>query len=145
MCQGALILLVLFGPSTLVGCPKWPGIPTLFHISGTILMIGGVVLGVVALRHLHPSITASGALKPDGALVTSGPYHFVRHPVYTAQMLFAFGWSLALGGWLTAQYAMALSVLLAFKSLYEERRLLQRFPEYQDYQSQTRKFVPFIY
>ena len=60
-------------------------------------------------------------------------------------MLFAFGWSLALGGWLTAQYAVALSVILTFKSLYEERRLLQRFPEYQVYQSRTRKFVPFVY
>lgn len=143
--QLALILLVVFGPSTLAGYPKWPVFTTCFRISGASLMAWGVVLGAAALRRLHPSITASGALKPEGALVTSGPYRFVRHPVYTAQMLLTFGWSLALGGWLTSLYAIALIVVLNFKSLKEERRLLQRFPEYRDYQSRTRKFVPFIY
>jgi protein-S-isoprenylcysteine O-methyltransferase Ste14 len=97
--QLALILLVVFGPSTLTGYPKWPVFTTYFRISGAGLMVCGVVLGAAALRRLRPSITASGALKPEGALVTSGPYRFVRHPVYTAQMLLTFGWSLALGGW----------------------------------------------
>ena len=143
--QLALILLVVFGPSTLAGYPKWPVFTTCLRISGASLMVCGVVLGAAALRRLRPSITASGALKPEGALVTSGPYRFVRHPVYTAQMLLTFGWSLALGGWLTSLYAIALIVVLNFKSLKEERRLLQRFPEYRDYQSRTRKFVPFIY
>jgi protein-S-isoprenylcysteine O-methyltransferase Ste14 len=143
--QLALILLVVFGPSTLAGYPKWPVFTRCFRISGASLMVCGVVLGAAALRRLRPSITASGALKPEGALVTSGPYRFVRHPVYIAQMLLTFGWSLALGGWLTSLYAIGLIVVLNFKSLKEERRLLQRFPEYRDYQSRTRKFVPFIY
>jgi protein-S-isoprenylcysteine O-methyltransferase Ste14 len=143
--QLALILLVVFGPSTLTGYPKWPGFTTSFRISGAGLMVCGVVLGAAALRRLRPSITASGALKPEGALVTSGPYRFVRHPIYTAQMLLTFGWSLALGGWLTSLCAIALIVVVNFKSLKEERRLLQRFPEYRAYQARTRKFVPFIY
>ncbi len=143
--QFVLILLLVFGPSTLPGYSKWPGLITFLHILGAILMVGGIVLGVIALKRLRPSITSSGGLKPEGALVTGGPYRFIRHPVYTAQMLFAFGWSLAIGGWLTALYAIALSVVLNFKSLFEERRLLARFPEYRDYQSRTRKFVPFIY
>ena len=143
--QIALMLLVVLGPSTLAGYPKWPVFTTFFRISGASLIVGGVVLGAVALRRLRPSLTASGALKPEGTLVTSGPYRFVRHPVYTAQLLFTFGWSLALGGWLTALYALALSVVLNFKALLEERRLVQRFPEYRDYQARTRKFVPFIY
>jgi protein-S-isoprenylcysteine O-methyltransferase Ste14 len=108
-------------------------------------MIGGIVLGVASLRRLRPSLTASGALKPGGALVTAGPYRLVRHPVYTAQILFAFGWALALGGWLTALCATALSALLNFKALMEERRLLQRFTEYRDYQARTRMLIPFIY
>jgi protein-S-isoprenylcysteine O-methyltransferase Ste14 len=143
--QLALILLVVFGPSTLAGFPKWPLFTIFFRIAGASLMVGGVVLGAAALRHLRLSITTSGALKAEGALVTNGPYRFVRHPLYTAQILLTFGWSLALGGWLTAVYAIALSVVLNFKSLKEERRLLQRFPEYRDYQSRTRKFVPLIY
>ncbi len=143
--QAALILLLIAGPSTVAGYPKWPGYINFIRISGACLMVGGLVLGVVALRLLRPSLTASGALKPGGTLVTSGPYRLVRHPVYTAQMLLALGWSLAWGGWLTALYAIALGVLLNFKSLLEERRLLQRFPEYQEYRARTRRFVPYIY
>lgn len=143
--QFAFILLLLFGPSTLAGYPKWPLPTTFLLIAGASLMVCAVILGVTALRHLSHSITAFGGLKPEGTLVTSGPYRLVRHPVYTAQILLALGWSLAFGGWLTALYTIALSVALNFKSLMEERRLLQRFPEYRDYQSRTRKFVPFIY
>jgi protein-S-isoprenylcysteine O-methyltransferase Ste14 len=143
--QFALILLLVVGPSTLPGYSKWPDFTRLWRISGASLMVGGVVLGVVALKHLRSSLTALGGLKPQGTLVTSGPYRFVRHPVYVAQILLGLGWSLAFGGWLTSLYALALGVLLNFKSVYEERRLLQRFPEYQEYQSRTWKFIPFIY
>ena len=143
--QLALILLVVFGPTTLAGYPNWPAFTTFFRISGACLMVFGVVIGAASLMRLRPSVTSSGALKPEGALVTGGPYRFVCHPVYTAQMLLTFGWSLAFGGWLTALYAIALSLVLHFKALKEERRLLQRFPEYRDYLSRTRRFVPFIY
>ena len=143
--QFALFLLVVLGPSTWPGYPHWPGSTRLWRISGATLLVWGVVLGAVALRYLRPSLTAAGGLKPKGALVASGPYRLVRHPLYAAQILLGLGWSLALGGWLTALYAVALGVLLSFKSSLEERRLVQRFPEYQAYQSRTWKLIPFIY
>jgi protein-S-isoprenylcysteine O-methyltransferase Ste14 len=138
----ALILLLVLGPTTVA---KWPRFTPSFRIAGVGLMVGGIVFGAVSLRRLRPSLTKFGALKPEGALVTAGPYRLVRHPVYTAQILFPLGWSLALGGWLTVLYALTLSVLLNFKALMEERRLLHRFTEYRDYQARTRMFVPFIY
>src|SRR5574341_1310694 len=50
--QLALLLLVVFGPSTLPGYPQWPGSTRLWRISGATLMVCGVVLGAVALRPL---------------------------------------------------------------------------------------------
>ncbi len=143
--QFALLFLLILGPSTWPGYPPWPGATGLWRISGAILMVGGIVLGVVALKYLRPSLTAAGGLKPNGALVTSGPYRLVRHPLYAAQILFGLGWALALGGWLTSLYAIALGILLNFKSSMEERRLLHRFPEYREYRSHTWKLIPFIY
>ncbi len=145
MLQLALTLLVVFGPSTLGSYPKWPALVALLRVSGAALTVCGAVLGVAALKRLRPSIMDSGSLKPDGTLVTSGPYRFVRHPVYAAQILLAAGWSLAFGGWLTSLFAIALMLVLDRKASMEERRLLQRFPTYRDYQSRTRKLVPFVY
>lgn len=143
--QFALLFLLVIGPSTWPGYPKWPGFTRRLRISGACLMVAGVVLGAVALKYLRPSLTARGGLKPQGALVTSGPYRAVRHPVYAAQVLVAMGWSLSMGGWLRLLYAMALGVLLNAKASHEERRLLQRFPAYREYESRTWKFVPFVY
>lgn len=139
--QIVLILLVVFGPATLAGYPKWPASTPYLSILGVSLLVSGIALGAIAIKRLQ----SSGALKPGGALLTDGPYQHIRHPLYTAQMFFAFGWALALGGWLTTLYALLLTIVLNFKSLMEERRLLQRFPEYRDYQSRTKKFVSFIY
>jgi protein-S-isoprenylcysteine O-methyltransferase Ste14 len=48
-------------------------------------------------------------------------------------------------GWLTIVYAAALFVLFDVKSRREERWLVQKFPEYRDYQRRVRKLVPFVY
>jgi protein-S-isoprenylcysteine O-methyltransferase Ste14 len=140
--QFVLILLVLLSPVTVLSSTRFSAA---FRLAGVGLMVGGIVLGAESLRRLRPSLTASGALKSEGTLVTSGPYRLVRHPVYTAQMLFTLGWSLAFGGWLTAICALLLAILLNFKGLGEERRLLQRFPEYREYRTRTRRFIPLIY
>jgi protein-S-isoprenylcysteine O-methyltransferase Ste14 len=139
--QGALLVVVLLGP---VIEPHSVRLPATFRLAGVGLVLCAIVLGAVSLRRLRPSITTSGALKSDGALVTTGPYHLIRHPVYAAQMLLAFGWSLAFGGWLTALCALSLSILSYFKAHGEERRLLLRFPEDREYKARTRRFIPFI-
>ena len=77
--------------------------------------------------------------------MTSGPFRFIRHPVYTAQMMLTLGWSLAVGGWPTGACAVALTFVLAFKARGEERRLSKAFSEYGDYRAATRRFIPFIY
>jgi protein-S-isoprenylcysteine O-methyltransferase Ste14 len=140
--QGAVIFFVLLGPAVELPATRFSAS---FRPAGVGLMLCGFVLGVEALRRLRTSITAAGGLKSDGTLVTSGPYRRIRHPVYTAQMLVSFGWSLAVGGWLTALCALLLSILLYFKALGEERRLLLRFSEYHDYKVHTRRFIPFIF
>ena len=138
--QAGLMLLVFLSP-VVVGSQFSTG----FRVAGLAFAVMGVILGIQSLRRLRSSLTSSGALKPDGALVTSGPYRFVRHPVYTAQILVAVGWSLALGGRLTALFTLALSTILIIKAHREERRLLVGFTEYREYQSTTRMFIPFIY
>lgn len=83
--------------------------------------------------------------RAGGALVTHGPYRWIRHPMYTAFLLGA--WALARTAvrdeaWL-AWYVLTL--VLWLKSRYEERWMLAQHPGYADYRQQTKRFLPWLF
>jgi len=66
-------------------------------------------------------------------LVDSGPYRFVRHPMYAAFALFAPGTALLLGSYLGLFGALVLIAVVAWRAVREERLLRERLPGYADY------------
>ncbi len=83
--------------------------------------------------------------KRGARLVTHGPYHWVRHPMYVALMLAMAGIAAeASDGLLSGMWALLLLVL-NFKAALEERLLQQRWPEYADYRARTWRFIPRVW
>jgi protein-S-isoprenylcysteine O-methyltransferase Ste14 len=79
-------------------------------------------------------------------IVTIGPYGIVRHPMYGGAILFLLGTPLLLGSSYGLVFAPLLVILLAIRSVFEERVLAQRFPEYAAYAENVRyRFVPLIW
>ncbi|HVF64793.1 MAG TPA: isoprenylcysteine carboxylmethyltransferase family protein [Casimicrobiaceae bacterium] len=75
-------------------------------------------------------------------LVVTGPYRFVRHPLYLALIVFAAGCAI---GWNTAVHwiaAAALIIVLNVKARREERFLEERFADYRDYAGRVPRLVP---
>ena len=144
--QLLLIGVVFLGPRTLPGLPDWPEVLARISIyAGAVLMLAATCLFLAAMVSLGSNLTPMPCPKPDATLVRTGPYRFVRHPIYAAGILLAFGWALMVGSWLTLVYATALLIFLDIKSAREERWLSEKFPDYPDYQRQVRKLIPFIH
>jgi protein-S-isoprenylcysteine O-methyltransferase Ste14 len=116
-----------------------------FPLAGAVLVAAGLGFSVWARRHLGRSWSSSVVVKEDHALIRTGPYAHVRHPIYTGILLALLGTVLAIGEWRgVAAFALA---LLAFewKSRAEERRMRETFPEYEQYRRQTASLIPFVY
>ena len=83
-------------------------------------------------------------LHADHVLVRSGPYRFVRHPAYTANLAFAIAAGIILANWASLLVATLL-VLIAHapRIRFEEALLKQRFPtDYRTYTHQTGGLLP---
>ncbi len=80
-----------------------------------------------------------------GPLVTSGPYRFIRHPIYTAVCLFALPGA-AYHGSVRAGAAAAVILISALVRMYcEETYLSATYPEYSDYCKRTSRMVPWVF
>jgi len=109
-----------------------------------------VVWGFVLLRRLggfRPTAEASPAFEWEntGSLVTTGIYHYIRHPMYSSLLFLAWGAvlkSMTIGTLLLCAVA---SLALAATAKAEEAENLTRFgQEYRDYKERTRRFIPFL-
>ena len=139
------LLFALMPLAVLVG-PGWPALAeTPFRIAGGALAVAGLVLIGLAFRRLGRSLTPFPRPAKEGRLVETGPYRYVRHPVYTGGLLLCTGVSLAYSP-LALLPTAALAVTWGLKVRVEERFLRGVYPQYEAYASRTRhRLVPFVY
>lgn len=106
----------------------------------------GAVLGLWAVKTMH---LGHFNIVPDPMphlnLVTTGPYRWIRHPMYTSILIFFLPAVLFVGGWIIwSSYGMLLLTLL-LKLNYEERLISLQCPDYLEYRTRTSSLVPKIY
>ena len=143
---GRLLVLLQFGLLLLMGSVALPlawvqGVPW----SSAVLALSALLLGLWTLAHnrfgnfnIHP------APKMAGALVTSGPYRWVRHPMYSSVLLAAAALALLLPLWLALVTFFALFAVLLTKARLEERWLGEWYPQYADYCLRSKRFLPWV-
>ncbi len=115
------------------------------HVGGLVIAVAGVLFGVWAIVAIGlRRVSVMPELKPDAKLVISGPYRWVRHPMYTALLLFTGGLAFSpFAVWKCLVWCVLVGVLLA-KSRIEERHLHRRFSEYDEYSRRTKRLIPFV-
>ncbi|MFK7846517.1 MAG: isoprenylcysteine carboxylmethyltransferase family protein [Rhodothermales bacterium] len=111
-----------------------------------LIAAAGILLGLYTLAfNKLGNFNIAPNLKTNAQLITTGPYQLIRHPMYLSVILFLLGVSL-LAGQLLAWAGFIISTgAMIQKSLIEEKLLLERFPEYGQYRTKTKRILPFIF
>jgi protein-S-isoprenylcysteine O-methyltransferase Ste14 len=79
-------------------------------------------------------------------VISSGPYAWVRHPMYSGGILFCVGIPLLLGSWWGLVISPVFAVLFAVRAGIEERELIAGLPGYGDYATRVRyRLLPGIW
>jgi protein-S-isoprenylcysteine O-methyltransferase Ste14 len=112
---------------------------------GLALFAMGLAFAIWARLHIGRNWGTPMSQKKDPELVTSGPYHLVRHPIYTGILTAGVGTAVALDwSWLVA-VALA-GIYFVYSATVEERNLTEVFPEaYPIYRRSTKMLVPYIF
>ncbi len=111
-----------------------------------IVQISGLILGGWAALSIKPRHwRAMSEPAEEAPLVVSGPYRFIRHPMYSSLLLLTLPMTLAPFNPARFCMWMLLVVVLIAKLRHEERILVRHFPEYERYARRTSHLVPFVY
>ena len=112
---------------------------------GAALVAAGLALAVWGRRHLGRNWSSNVVVKEDHALIRTGPYRYVRHPIYTGIILAFFGMALFIGEWRALLGTACVFLSFLIKSRAEEVQMVKLFPEYGEYRRETAALVPMIY
>ncbi len=119
-------------------------IPSYLDFMLGLIGILGLSLIIIAFFQLNKNLSPFPTPKKDATLLTSGVFKLMRHPMYTGILFITFSIAVFQGSGYKLLITFLLLILFHFKSLYEEKKLAEKFSEYEAYRQNTGKFLPKI-
>ncbi|WP_232085888.1 methyltransferase family protein [Candidatus Nitrosacidococcus tergens] len=113
---------------------------------GLYLFAIGIFLGCITLYFNRPgNFSVYPEIKDHAQLITTGIYRYIRHPMYTSLFIAMSGIVIYNDYFLNFLGLVLLAMVLISKSYKEEKLLLEKFPEYREYMTKTKRFIPCIF
>lgn len=141
----AVAFWLLFARNLRLGLLSWAIFPdlTLVRYSGLLLTCAGLAFTAWARVLLGRNWSAIVTIKQDHTLVRSGPYRWVRHPIYSGLLLAMLGTAICFGE-LRGVVGLALGLMgFWMKARLEEAFLIEQFgPQYAEYQRAVKALIP---
>jgi protein-S-isoprenylcysteine O-methyltransferase Ste14 len=104
-----------------------------------LLLICGMAWAVWSLRFLGRNVSVLAQARD---VVDRGPYRWVRHPLYTGEIVSSLGIAIGANSLAAVAAWLVLCGLQVYRALREEQVLLQALPGYRDYKSRTAALLP---
>jgi protein-S-isoprenylcysteine O-methyltransferase Ste14 len=115
-------------------------------VLGVALFIAGVGLYFLSRFTLGRFFSEAIRIKSEHKLITSGPYRFIRHPIYLGEILYFLSIPVIFGSVYGLIVMLVLVPMLIHRIGVEERALISKFgQEYIEYTRKTKKLIPCIY
>ena len=130
----------VFGFAYLLRYPDW------LRWLGVVLLTGGIGLLWYSHFHLDRSFHSLVVSKAEHQLVTSGPYRWIRHPIYTAYLINYLAGGLVASNWPLTLFPVILFGLMIYNRIPREEALMREEfgQEYLELESQTGQLLPKI-
>jgi protein-S-isoprenylcysteine O-methyltransferase Ste14 len=112
------------------------------QLAADVLLAAGTAWAVWSLIFLGRNLSIIAQAR---GVADHGPYRWVRHPLYTGELISALGLALTAGSVAAFAIWAALCALQVYRAMREEQVLLRALPEYRDYQHRTAALLPGIF
>ena len=123
----------------------WSELPPYAVLMGDALVLIGW-LGIFFVFRENSFSSATIELAADQRVISTGPYAWVRHPMYATALLMLVGIPIALGSWWGVLVIIAMLPVLIWRLIDEERFLVRNLPGYADYRNQVPyRLLPLIW
>ncbi len=125
----------------------WSLVPVWIEGIGAVLLLGSFYLFFLTFRENTYLSTVVRIQEERGhAVISTGPYHYVRHPMYAGITLFSIATPLLLGSWYGVLLGLGLVALVARRAVLEERTLRAELQGYEGYMTQVKyRLIPHVW
>ncbi len=107
-----------------------------------VLFLAGPVLYYWARLALDGSWSSEAQVSEATVVVSTGPYRFLRHPIYFSKTLMAFTSAAILADWIVLALGFLLLATAVYQARIEESLMAVHLPEYREYQKKVRMLLP---
>lgn len=122
----------------------WPYSQTIGRLADGVAIVG-LAIALWARFTLGANWSGQITFKKDHVLITSGPYAFVRHPIYTGLLLMMLATAIIAGKAFGFAFVGLMTIALWLKAREEEKLMLEHFPDaYAAYKARTKALIPFV-
>jgi protein-S-isoprenylcysteine O-methyltransferase Ste14 len=104
------------------------------------------LIGITYINKVNRYASKGLVIHKDHELITSGPYQYIRHPMYSIFIIFTCSMPVALGSFIAFLVSLLFPILLIYRIQIEEKMLIDHLTGYKDYMERVKyRLIPKLY